>query len=913
MGPEFFGVQWTGYLKPTASGVYTISAVTTDQVKVSMNSSVLIDCRTTCSDATTSLVAGLMYPLMIEYRSFVGNSSLSLRWSSGSTVPYAVIPSSNLFSSVIAGSLSTLTLRVVPNVVDNSKTLVWGAGLTIATAGVASTFSVRSFDTYGNIAWTVMNLNALLQPIGTTTQRGRYQSQLNALGPNAVTYTGNLPIAATYYQTSGMYATYYNAALRSVSTFPTQIAATYYSWAVSITLPTKGTYETTIVPWLSNSGVYATYYNNPDFSSVASSFTQASIDFSMPAVRFAPPTRASALANYGFGTGVNVSDPNSFSVRWRGFVQATATGVLTLSVTLKSASDRAKLWVDGVLMMNFADFPYTALNAAATVAVGATGYSGLVMGGVNSLFEVMLEYQKMPGSTANSGVTMTYNTLLTGYHYCENHAALPNMIVNPSAACSAASSLSGTGLTRATAGTVSSFDVQVRDAYGSATALPAFSNPLSLGSDFVVARLVPKVCEVTGRCSYVLGNVTVVDEALGTFRASYMPLYKGAYDVITSIGIMGKLCATYYTSASFAGSRSNILKPYSAAAVTVAAGTSSVRFQGFIRPPQAGVYTVYVTSASAATVTMRLVDPVTNVAVTGTSSGNAAATVNAGTARLLYDIGIDINSAQSATLMWKYGSMAAAAVIPSTQFFSRMDIKNTASIGTQWGAAGAVVLAAETCGSSTLVSGSGLSLATAGIAAKFSITAIDAYGNDRAVAEDDWIVRLSSSGSGNFSAGVWADTRVMQPTVYADNTYSTRTGPGRYMSTYTPTQSGSYAITVQRLTGPGLKMRIYCNAYKHAEPCQEDYAAVPLLSNNVLATEESQQASLAGFGMSAVWTGFLLVKTTETLTFTAAVNGTVLLRVDDKVCADANVCFTFSASKHHRSSWIALRQPPTPH
>ena len=143
-------------------------------------------------------------------------------------------------------------------------------------------------------------------------------------------------------------------------------------------------------------------------------------------------------------------------------------------------------------MLNFADFPYTALNAVATVAVGATGYSGLVMGGVNSLFEVMLEYQKMSGSTANSGVTMTYNTLLTGYHYCENHAtllALPNMIVNPSATCSAASSLSGTGLTRATAGAVSSFDVQVRDAYGSATALPAFSNPLSLGSDFVVARL----------------------------------------------------------------------------------------------------------------------------------------------------------------------------------------------------------------------------------------------------------------------------------------------------------------------------------------------------------------------------------------------------------------------------------------
>ena len=310
MGPEFFSVIWTGFLKAPASGVYTISAITLDQVLLKLNGSTLIDCRVTCSDATASLEAGRMYAMRIEYRSFVGNSSLSLRWRSGSAVAYGVIPSDNLYSSVVAGALSTLTFGVSPSVVDNSNTLVWGAGLSIATAGVATTFSVRSFDTYGNIAWSVMNLNALLQPIGTVLQRGRYQSQQNALGPNAVTYTGNLPIAATYYQTSGMYvslhppvylcntcrmyATYYNAALRTVSTFPTQIAATYYSWVVSVTLPTKGVYETTVVPWSSKLGLcvpahlppvffcntlsmYATYYDSTDFSSVASTFTQVGV------------------------------------------------------------------------------------------------------------------------------------------------------------------------------------------------------------------------------------------------------------------------------------------------------------------------------------------------------------------------------------------------------------------------------------------------------------------------------------------------------------------------------------------------------------------------------------------------------------------------------------------------------------
>jgi len=254
-------------------------------------------------------------------------------------------------------------------------------------------------------------------------------------------------------------------------------------------------------------------------------------------------------------------------------------------------------------------------------------------------------------------------------------------------------------------------------------------------------------------------------------------------------------------------------------------------------------------------------------------------------ARFLYDIGIDINSGQSVTLMWKYGTLAAAVTVPSTQLYSRNDIRNTASISTPWGAAGAQVLAAETCGSKTLVSGTGLSLATAGIAAKFSITAVDAFGNDRAVAEDEWMVRLwSSSGGGNFSAGVWGDTRAMQPSVYIDATYSTRTGPGRYVSLYTPTRSGSYAVTVHRLKGPGLHMRVFCNAYMKAPLCQEDTAAAPLLSYDVLATEAAQQASLAAMGMSAVWTGFLAVATTETLTFSAAVNGSIFLRIDDKVC-----------------------------
>jgi hypothetical protein len=66
---------------------------------------------------------------------------------------------------------------------------------------------------------------------------------------------------------------------------------------------------------------------------------------------------------------------------------------------------------------------------------------------------------------------------------------------------------------------------------------------------------------------------------------------------------------------------------------------------------------------------------------------------------------------------------------------------------------------------------------------------------------------------------------------------------------------------------------------------------LPLISKDVLVTQDAQLAALAGVGFTAVWKGFLAVKTTETLTFTAVANGTVSLSIDDKVCGVGVVCY----------------------
>lgn len=299
---------------------------------------------------------------------------------------------------------------------------------------------------------------------------------------------------------------------------------------------------------------------------------------------------------------------------------------------MRSNTERAKLWVDGALLVNFAAFPFNTLTAAATVAVVATDNAGLHFTGVNSLFEVMLEHEKPASSAAAAGVTMTYNTLLTGYHDSEDTAFQTFMHVMPSAASPSASSLTGPGLTRAAAGAVSTFDIQVRDAYGSAVGLPAASNSLAKGSDLIV-----------------------VSECV----------------------------------------------------------------------------------------------------------------------------------------------------------------------------------------------------------------------------RGDWEVCVGS---------VWSDGRVLQPAVYTDATYGSRTGPGRYIALFKPTRSGAYVISVQRLSQAGLQMQLFCSALETIASCQQTQGTQPIISRAIFETIEAQQAASAGFGIRAVCSGYLVFRTTETLTFTAVGNGSISLRVDDKVC-----------------------------
>jgi hypothetical protein len=86
------------------------------------------------------------------------------------------------------------------------------------------------------------------------------------------------------------------------------------------------------------------------------------------------------------------------------------------------------------------------------------------------------------------------------------------------------------------------------------------------------------------------------------------------------------------------------------------------------------------------------------------------------------------------------------------------------------------------CASTSTATGNGLSVATAGVAAVFTITAVDAEGAAKTVGNDGFAVTIGRGG-GDFTAA----------TSYAP----TNLNNGRYSLSFTITASGAYQMSIR--------------------------------------------------------------------------------------------------------------------
>jgi hypothetical protein len=211
----------------------------------------------------------------------------------------------------------------------------------------------------------------------------------------------------------------------------------------------------------------------------------------------------------------------------------------------------------------------------------------------------------------------------------------------------------------------------------------------------------------------------------------------------------------------------------------------SVLWTGFVQPPTSGTFTFTVTLGGSDEQARLWVDDCFIIdtwspLVTGSVTLSGTVQLRANT---LYDIKLQyrdssVNNA-AVTLAWS-GPSLATATVPSTRLFTKMQpLRGSAYSVTSWPAA--------TCASTSIASGPGLSLVTAGVAASFAITALDHLGNRRTTTDDVFCVRVSPPAA----SGVAASTGTV-----------TSVGPGVYRAVYTATLKRN-----GRFTAPGTDTR----------------------------------------------------------------------------------------------------------
>ena len=654
----------------------------------------------------------------------------------------------------------------------------------------------------------------------------------------------------------------------------------------------------------------ATFYDDRTLSRAVSVVSHTSVDFScaaLPSSGFRNP-----LLDFGWGAGSNVTDYSSFAVRWQGFFKPTGAAT-SFTVTVKESDERFRMWIDNTLLLNYWDLaPTGGVGVVATFSLTVAALDGVRLSDFNSLYDIKLEYSQFGGQ---SGITVPQLTAANIFN--QNTAISPlSLSVQPIAVCSTKCRVIGVGLTRATAGAESTFDIIVADRY---------NNEASSSSEIFVVRLESVVCVVTdaGVCPRTFG--TVVYRADNVYSASYTATIRGSYDIYAFlVGPPSSLTATYYSASLSSTATATAIGNKYSATMTVPASTAGVRYAGFIQPPVAGILTVSFAYSGTPHFASIFLNHLVTAAIGPVSQASSlSATVYIASPNSLHDIRVDFSNSAGSTayagnvqFAWKYS--ASWESVPTNRMFARRDVIANAGFsaagpkaiasGATYGPASIFLFPAATCAPQSLVNGAGISLATAGTAAVFSVTSRDEYGNDRALNEDIWSVIVDGPSRLHFT--VYPDTRPLSSNTYAAAAYSSLSGRGRYRIQYTLTAGGNYQVSVFRNLDSGLNVEVYGNSGLRLSPI---FAGLDLSVDYdwgigaIAPASAANPSEFAADFVSMRWTGFVLLDVAETVTFfvdtapaTAGLNGARLwvegFLMVDTLSTGGNISGTFQAS-----------------
>jgi uncharacterized repeat protein (TIGR03806 family) len=170
VGKTNFTVRWLGSVQPQFSENYTFYTTADDGVRLYVNGQLLINDWVDKTNATTDsnsipLIAQQLYNIELDYYQKTNNASVSLSWSSPSTIP-AIIPQTQLYP------YTNPPPAVIISSPTNNSTYTAAASVTIGVAADASYNEISTVAFYANGNLVGILSNSIYTPLYTLTTTG---------------------------------------------------------------------------------------------------------------------------------------------------------------------------------------------------------------------------------------------------------------------------------------------------------------------------------------------------------------------------------------------------------------------------------------------------------------------------------------------------------------------------------------------------------------------------------------------------------------------------------------------------------------------------------------------------------------------------------------------------------------------
>ena len=551
---DYVSVRWTGKLRPSTTENYTIYTTADDWVRVWVDRRLIINawgggcCNETWG--TVSLAVNQSHDLIVDYAELRGSASISLSWRSPS-IPKQIIPTTALyyrapisgspFPSIVIGpgdssALTSVAYDSDPVLLGVGKT----GGLSAAVAGVNQSVLLRAVDAFGNV-----NTNATTNTSLITC-----------------TLTGADPLASTSiaWLNAGIYVINYTAAVTgnyslSIKVKGFNVAGSPFTVTIA-PAPTSPTSSTLYaVPTTAIAGVTSVFWlqlkdalgNNRTSTSVTADTLYVTWVNTATVVSYQAITSASSSVPGLLFSSFTPTLAGSYTLTiiLDAVTLSTTTVPVTSGVLSPSASTAFGLGLTSAIAGIPANISVIArdqfgnrLTTSASAFVFSVAGIGGALAGSNGQYN----------ASYILNATGTYSLSITSAGIAVQGSPF-SVVAYAGSASSSFSFIIPPVLTSAVSGTLTTFQIQSRDAVG---------NPLTQGGVVYTASL---------QCSNTVTAGTVTDLGTGVYNVSLTP---------TTAATVAPYCWLYVLGGgvNISGSAfSLIVRPGPATGASVSSGT----------------------------------------------------------------------------------------------------------------------------------------------------------------------------------------------------------------------------------------------------------------------------------------------------------------------------------------------------